>query len=283
MDHVSDWIVRHKAGLTAEALSDAIFAGQIVVFEDLPAIQDLIAAGRGLTERVFATTDPVAAHLEMSADDYQARYLELRRAFSQDATIRDAFEAALQVAGVDGQATYCDRFVLRISPPEMKGHRRGFGLVPPHRDSWGAGLSCQINWWLPLYPITRDRTLAIYPVHWTTPIANDADGWDWRQAGRVPEVPLLPTAKTLPDRSGEIRLVVDPGMLVAFSAAHLHATVPNTTSEARISAETRTVALADLTSGRGAPDIDGGDVPPALDWFRQLGGGDRLSDVLVRD
>ena len=275
-----DWIVRHRQGMTAEALSDAVFSGRILVFERLQPMRDLIAAARALTERVFATPDPVTAHREMPADAYQARYAELRRAFVKDREIREAFEAALVAAGVDGPTTFRDRLVLCISPPGISGYRRGFGLVPPHRDSWGAGLACQINWWLPVYPITRDRTLAIYPAHWAKPIANDAEGWDWRKAGKVPGVPLLPTAQAPPDRAGELRLVVEPGALVAFSAAHLHASVPNTTPEARVSSETRTVALADLASRRGAPDIDGGDVSPALDWFRRLETGDLLSDEL---
>ncbi|MGI9383306.1 MAG: hypothetical protein ACR2PO_09130 [Methyloligellaceae bacterium] len=277
-----EWIARHQAGITTEALSEAIFLGQVLVFERLHPMQDLIAAARGLIERAFATSEPVRAHRDIAPDTYRARYIELRQAFLRDDTIRDAFEAALLAAGVDGHATYRDRLVLRIAPPGVRGYRRGFGIVPPHRDSWGAGLTCQINWWLPIYPVNENRTLAIYPVHWTTPIANDAEGWDWRKAGSAPDVPLLPTAQAPPDKSGEIRLVVEPGALVAFSAAHLHASVPNTTPEARFSMETRTVALADFASGRGAPDIDGGSVPPALEWFRRLRGGDKLSDAMAR-
>ncbi len=274
---VTDWIERRVKGMSPEALSDAIFAGRILYFEGLQPMQDLIACARRCIDATFPGHDPVSAHTQLDQKSYEERCAAMRKAFITDRKALRALEASLTAAGVDGHATYRDRLVLRVSPPGALGYRRGFGTVPPHRDSWGSGLMNQINWWLPVYPITKERTLAIFPAHWKDPVKNDSRGWNWREAGKNPGVALLPTAQSDLDRSGEIRVVVEPGTLVAFSAAHLHASVKNTTNAARFSCESRTVNIDELRSGNGAPDIDGGGVQPALEWFVRLGDGEALT------
>ena len=63
-------------------------------------------------------------------------------------------------------------------------------------------------------------------------------------------------------------MVVEPGELLCFSAAHLHAGVPNHTGRARFSIETRTVSRHDLLAGRAAPNVDGMGTTPRTRWFR---------------
>ena len=271
------WLERRSLGATHKELSEAIFAGRILCFEGLEPVRDLVAVARRYARSAFPNIDPVTAHQSFGKEEYAARYDGLRQSFLNDEQANGLAEAALAAAGVDQETSYRDALVVRVSPPDMAGYRRGYGTVPPHRDSWGSGIMCQINWWLPVFPVTRERTLAIFPAHWTKRIENDSDGWNWRRAGKDPDVPLLPTAGPQPDRSGEIRLVVEPGTLVAFSAAHLHASVANTTHHARFSCEIRTFSHDDLRLERGAPNIDGGSVSPAFSWFRRLGDGAKLS------
>ena len=72
-------------------------------------------------------------------------------------------------------------------------------------------------------------------------------------------------------------MVVEPGDLLCFSGAHLHASVPNTSAEARVSVELRTVNRDDLEEGRGAPDLDGrAPVTPLL--LVSLDGGRRAAE-----
>ena len=276
------WLERRTEGATPEELSEAIFAGRILCFEGLAPVLDLVAAARRCAEAAFPNGDPVTAHASLGAADYAARYEEMRRSFLNDDEANGAVEAALTAAGVDSQVSYHDALVVRVSPPDAADYSRGFGTVPPHRDSWGSGFLSQINWWLPVYPVTEDRTLAIFPAHWNKKIKNDSDGWDWRKAGKDADVPLLPTASEYLDRTSEIRLLVQPGTLVAFSAAHLHASVSNSTPFARFSCEIRTISLDDLRPGRGAPNIDGGAMTPAFSWFRRLGDGEKLPPSLLK-
>ena len=75
------------------------------------------------------------------------------------------------------------------------------------------------------------------------------------------------------DTESELRIVIDPGDLLCFSGAHLHASVPNTTSEMRCSVELRTVNVDDLARDRGAPDLDGRAPLVPLEWFRSMANG----------
>ena len=54
----------------------------------------------------------------------------------------------------------------------------------------------------------------------------------------------------------QIRVVTPVAGVLVFSAAHLHSTVPNTTSRTRFSIDFRTVNLDDLTEPRGAANVD---------------------------
>ena len=54
----------------------------------------------------------------------------------------------------------------------------------------------------------------------------------------------------------QIRVVMEPGGLLIFSAAQLHSSVPNTSGETRLSIDFRTVHIDDLKANRGAPNID---------------------------
>lgn len=275
------WIRRLSAGLTRDTLSDAIFSGQILYFENLAPMGRVVDEACRLVNEALAPHNPERAHQDLEPSEYRKRFASAQGAYRSSKIIRQELEAALISAGLDPSDTFADKFMLRVSPPEMRSYERsGFGAIPPHRDSWGSALLSQINWWFPVFPLSEDRTMAIFPAHWAAKVDNDADSWDWRRAGKDAGTPLLPTAQGVIDRSGEIRLMVEPGTLVAFSAAHLHASIPNTTSLARFSSETRTVDIRDVISGRGAPDIDGLGVCAAYSWFRRIGNGERLSQAL---
>jgi ectoine hydroxylase-related dioxygenase (phytanoyl-CoA dioxygenase family) len=72
------------------------------------------------------------------------------------------------------------------------------------------------------------------------------------------------------DTSSERRVVLEPGDLLCFSGAHLHASVPNVSERTRVSVELRTVNLDDFRSGRGAPNLDGRAPQVPLQWFRSI-------------
>ncbi|WP_315982621.1 phytanoyl-CoA dioxygenase family protein [Aliamphritea spongicola] len=72
------------------------------------------------------------------------------------------------------------------------------------------------------------------------------------------------------DESGVVKVVIQPGDVLAFSSAHLHASVPNTTDAIRYSVEMRTIHQSDLDAGRVAPNVDNAATVPMYRWFRHV-------------
>jgi len=273
-----DWIERIDGGLTPDDLAARTFAGRILWFAGLPAVAALIAETRAILDDVFAGAHPPTAFRQLGEDGFRQAMQRAQKRFAASPEIERHWTQALITAGVTHEATYRDRLVLRAAPPFDAPSGSGYGTLPPHRDSWGAGLDCQINWWLPIFDLAADRTMAVFPHAWDRKVCNDSAGWDAGRARKEPGYPDLPTARERIDWAQALPLVVPTGTLMAFSASHLHATVPNTSGEARISSETRTLDRRHLLERRGAPNLDRAPGEPATAWFRRLEGASRLSD-----
>lgn len=264
-------------GLSQEEFADAMFSGRVLVFCGLGSVQSLVGIARDTIATVFAPHDPFQAHDELSAADYKARNLALRRAFDAHPRAAAAFPSMFhEAASLDPATTYRDRLILRSSPPIAPLHDDPQVVLPAHRDTWGSGYLCQINWWLPVYDVDAASTAMIYPRYWDRPVANNAKGWDWRRMRHDPAYPPLPTTAEAFESGDALPLLLEPGEVAAFSGAHLHATIPNRTSRPRFSADTRTVDMRHIAQQRGGPDVDHGDVRPAAEWFANVISGEKL-------
>ena len=258
----------------------AISGGDLLVFEKEPPMVAVGAYADALIRETFETDDPVRAQFGLGRDEYLCRVEALQRRFRKDDAAKELFLAALGHAGVDLRRTFWDWLYLRVSPhgDEHAGRRTaGLGF---HRDTWASNVYAQTNWWAPIYPITAGRTVAFYPAYWEKPLKNTSGGWDLEEirAGRS-DAPVVPGPTGTVDTASELRPVIEPGDLLLFSGAHLHASVPNTTGVARFSVEVRTVDAGDAAAGRGAPNVDGYAPRVASSWFRHAEDGTPLPAV----
>ena len=258
----------------------AIYDGDLLVFEKVPPMVELCAYADALIRETFETDDPVRAQFGLGRDEYLCRVEALQRRFRKDDAAKELFLAALGHAGVDLRRTFWDWLYLRVSPhgDEHAGRRTaGLGF---HRDTWASNVYAQTNWWAPIYPITAGRTVAFYPAYWEKPLKNTSGGWDLEEirAGRS-DAPVVPGPTGTVDTASELRPVIEPGDLLLFSGAHLHASVPNTTGVARFSVEVRTVDAGDAADGRGAPNVDGEAPRVASGWFRHVEDGTPLPAI----
>jgi len=219
-----------------------------------------------------------AVALKTERDEYVARVESLQRQYRKHLPARSLFFAALAHIGVDLPRTCWDWLQLRVLPHGDAHASQRTARLDFHRDTWSSNVYAQTNWWTPIYPITADRTIAFYPAYWSGPLPNTSGSWDLediraRQKGGAPDaasIPVVPEPCEPVDTSAELRMVIEPGDLVCFSGAHLHAGVPNQTGAARFSVEVRTVNIDDVVSGRGAPNMDGAAPRVALEWFRRV-------------
>jgi hypothetical protein len=254
-----------------------VFAGDLIVFTAVPP---LIEAA-GLVDRLVRDVlgEPERANAE-AVDELRAR-------FGAEPALRRLFRAALEHVGVDPAGSYWDSIYLRVVPPvARRDTERQIGRIGFHRDTWSSNVLQQTNWWTTIRPLSAERTIAFYPGYWSRPIANTSVDWDLeeirarrRSGERDEDIPIVPEPSEPVDTSSELRVVIEPGDLLCFSGAHLHASVPNVSEEMRVSVELRTVNLDDFVRGRGAPNLDGRAPSVPLEWFRSIADGSSLTGV----
>ena len=284
-------LTRATAPLSDLARGRAVFAGALLHFRDLPAVYALGAYADRAIRAALETADPPAAQHALPAEDYVARIHALQKPFRRDAAACGLFEDVLTAVGADPARTFFDWLHLRALPDGTSHTSRATRATGPHRDTWGSAVMQQTNWWMPIYPITDGRTIALYPDYWDLALANTSADWQFEKARTyrrtAPAVSAEPAYPTIPepaepvDRGREFRAVIEPGDVLCFSGAQLHATVPNRTGLARFSLEVRTVCLDDVLGGRGAPNIDGHQPRPRYEWFRRVTDRAPLVDVLA--
>ncbi|NIR28238.1 MAG: hypothetical protein GWN84_02665 [Gammaproteobacteria bacterium] len=260
------------------------FAGRLLVFTDVPSLRALCARLDARAREALGGLDPQTAQFELGRDTWLARIDPLQRSGRRDPALRHLFTAALAEVGVDAQRTYADKLTLRVVPHGTTHGGGRHSMTAVHRDTWGSNLRAQINWWTPIYALSSRRTIAFYPGYWSRPVANTSDAWDFdellacRRDGRP--YPTVPEPTEPVDPAAERRIVIEPGELLCFSGAHLHASVSNDSARTRFSLETRTVNLDDLRAERGAPNVDGLGTKRMFRWFARLSDGAALSAAM---
>jgi hypothetical protein len=247
--------------------AELVFRGDLLVFKRVPPLLEVASLLDGL---IGETPDVTAID-------------ELQRRVRRDPEVKRLFRAALEHVGVDAARGYWDSIYLRIVLPVEGDAERQIGRIGFHRDTWSSNVLQQMNWWTTIRPLSAERTIAFYPGYWSRPIANTSADWDLdairerrRRGERDEDLPIVPEPTEPVDTTSELRIVIEPGDLLCFSGAHLHASVPNVSGETRCSVELRTVNIDDFTRGRGAPDLDGRAPKVPLDWFRSMTDGSPL-------
>jgi hypothetical protein len=252
-------------------LSDAeraerVFAGRLLVFTGAPSLRALCALADACVHDVFDAVEPETAQFVLAPRVWEARVDTLRGRLRRDPQASRLLAATLAEVGVDPERTYRDKLALRVLPhgvPPAGGRPpRGTAF---HRDTWGSNV--------------------LAPYYWAHPLANTSGSWDFdellahRRARRP--YPSVPEPTEPVDTASELPVVIEPGELLCFSGAHLHASAPNDSGRARFSLETRTVNLDDVRAGRAAPNLDGLGTRRMFGWFGRLADGAPLTDAVA--
>ncbi len=255
-------------GTSPEAISTALFDGALIVFDGLQPIRRLITQVRAIIEDIFESADPMTAETSLGPTAFRRRALHARHVVESDENAQRYWRDSLAEIGYASEDSYLDRIRLRVVPSWPEAHGRVVRPLPPHRDTWGSGIMAQINWWLPLFPLSATRTMLVWPNAFRRPIANTSADWDYDalMAGQKKDYPLLPVACEPPNEPG-IPVLIEPGALLAFSAAHLHASAADESGISRFSIDTRTVWAGDAAAARGAPNVDGAARCAHWEWF----------------
>ncbi|QEN88002.1 hypothetical protein FZC33_17535 [Labrys sp. KNU-23] len=272
---------------------DRIYAGEIARFAGLSPMQALVAFTRSLLEEAFYPHQPAEIHRHLGHDRQVEEFSRLQKAFVQSAEVKRLWGEVFATLGLDPEKLARDRLHLRFQPHQAPAanlpRARSTATIAFHRDTWGSNLYAQTNWWAPIYPITAGRTFAIYPDLWTRAVPNTSASFDLEAVlarAKIAGRHAVDADDAIPHLSGAVDVgvvepvVIEPGEVIAFSSAHAHAGVPNSTDFTRISLETRTLWIEDVVAGRGAPNVDGDAPWMAPGWFRRVSDGASLTEIL---
>ena len=273
------WLKEIRGALDDQQRGALIYGGKLLVFKQVPAMQRLCVFADELITAAFNSHAPEKAQFELERDEFLSLAAATQSRFKKHPESRKLFRSALDEIGVDIEHSYWDRLLLRILP---HGDTHAGGLTSRagiHRDTWGSNLYQQANWWAPIYALTSERTIVFYPDYWSQPVENTSASWSYDEyvttrrhtdPRLVPSYPPAPQPQQVIDTSAEIRVVIDPGDMLCFSGAHLHASAANVSGSARFSIESRTVNIDDLKHNRAAPNIDCQARQVRFAWFRHM-------------
>ena len=277
------------------ALSDderrkRLFSGDIFVFSPSPAAKDLVSLARNMIEEAFAPHDPRKVQNHMAAEDVAAILSEMKPRFIHHPACKSLIGRILGEHGADLDRTYFDVPRLRTSYP---GDFLNTGIAyafHPHRDTWYSAPMCQINWWLPVYPIESENSMAFYPRYFDEAVANNSEVYNYFEWNKTRSEIMKHTKRDtrVQPKAHEalqpvtVRFLPPPAGLIVFSGAQMHESVPNATDVARYSIDFRTVHVDDVMTRRGAPNVDSRSSGTTMRDYLRASSLEHLPDEAIR-
>lgn len=240
--------------------------GNIFVYSPSPAAEAVCAFARQMLERAFPGLDPRQAQHSMPVEQFSGILAELKPAFIHHPKIKPLLQQLLAERGCNLDETYFDVPRLRSSTSDgylTSGIAYAFH---PHRDTWYSAPMCQLNWWLPVYPMPPKSGMVFHPLYWSEPVKNSSRDYNYAQWNRESrytaknhvhkDTRIQPRPEQTLNLGGGLIVNGEPESLTVFSGAQMHASAENTSGETRYSIDFRTVHLQDVVQGLGAPNVD---------------------------
>ncbi len=269
-----------------------LYAGQLFVISPRPSTVALCEFAKEMIQEAFGAIDPLEAQYHMPVEQYVAIVTPLKPKFIHHPETKKLLRELVADCGCDLNETYVD--VPRLRMVTSDGYlTSGVGYAHhPHRDTWYSAPMAQLNWWLPIYEIESERSMAFHPAYWSKAVKNGSPGFNyyvWNSEGRKNAAQHIksdtrkqPKPEEAMELEPQVRIICPPGGAILFSAAQMHSTVPNTSGRARYSIDFRTVNLADLRTGRGARNVDSQPVGTSLRDFVRGSDGAPMPEEVVQ-
>lgn len=268
-----------------------LYDGQLFLFTPRPSTLALVEFARKMIEEAFPGLDPRTAQFSMSVEEYVSIVAPLKPKFIHHPETKGLLRNIMQEFGSDLEATYID--VPRLRMVTSHGYlTSGVGYAHhPHRDTWYSAPMCQLNWWIPIYDIESENSMAFHPNYWDRPVKNgsrDFNYYEWNATGRKNAASQIksdtrkqPKPEEPMELEPQVRFVGKAGSVVLFAAAQMHSTVPNTAGVARYSIDFRTVNYHDVVNKLGAPNVDSACTGTSLRDFMRATDFSRMPEEVV--
>lgn len=257
--------VHFDADMPDDERRQRLYAGEIFIFSASPGTRALIALARRMLEEAFAPHDPRKIHEHKTPEEVAAILSTLKPAFIHHPECKKLLPQIMAEHGVDLERLYFDVPRMRSAYPS---HFLSSGIAyafHPHRDTWYSAPQCQLNWWIPIYPVHPDNAMGFYPRHFEEAVLNSSSTYnyyEWNTNNRATAAQNIKTDTRIqpkalaPIDKVNLRYLPPAGGIIIFSGAQLHETVENSTGVARYSIDFRTVNIDDARAKQGAPNLD---------------------------
>jgi hypothetical protein len=243
-----------------------LYRGDIFLYSPRASSNALCEFAREMIEEAFGSLDPRTAQYEIPVEEYVSIVAPLKPKFIHHPESKRLIREILRDMGADLETTFLDVPRLRM----VTSHAyltSGVGYAHhPHRDTWYSAPPTQINWWLPIYDIDTESSMAFHPAYWGKAVRNGSrrfNYYQWNAQGRASAAKHIksdtrdqPKPEEPIELEPAVRFVTEAGGMILFSGAHLHSTVPNTSGLTRYSIDFRTIDIADTELRLGAPNVD---------------------------
>ena len=205
-----------------------LYAGDIFVHAETDASRELIALARDLLEEAFAPHEPESVHEHMAAEAVAGILAKLKPRFIHHPACKALLPRILAEHGCDLEKTYFDVPRMRSAYPSNFLSSGIAYAFHPHRDTWYSAPVCQLNWWIPIYPLEADNAMAFYPRYFSEPVRNSSEiynYYEWNTKNRATaaqHVKADTREQPKPQQELErvtVRLLPPPGAIIVFAGA----------------------------------------------------------------
>ena len=243
-----------------------LFHGQLFVYSATPGSKAFVQLARDMIKRAFGSLEPETAQFRMPVEEYVAVLSTLKPDFIHDPRSKECIQAILRDLKCDPEKTYFDLPRLRTATSDDYLTTGMAYAFHPHRDTWYSAPQCQVNFWMPVYPIVAENAIAFHPRYWSEGVRNGSAAYnysEWKRTSRwtaarhiKSDTRKQPKPEEPMQLEPQLRLLPPPGGMIVFSGAQMHSTVPNTSGRTRFSIDFRIVHIDDVRGRVGAPNVD---------------------------
>ena len=180
--------------LDDDARRNRLYAGDIFTFSASKNTLALVALARSMLEQALAPHDPRQIHHHKTAEEVAEILAKVKPAFIHHPECKRLIPLIMQERGIDLEKLYFDVPRMRSAYPS---HFLSSGIAyafHPHRDTWYSAPMCQINWWLPIYPLDPNNAMGFYPDYFDTPVQNNSEiynYYEWNTKNRATAAQLV--------------------------------------------------------------------------------------------
>src|SRR6266496_364189 len=160
------------SSLNDDTRRELLYNGQLFSYSKHPSISALCEFAGEMLREAFHPLDPLMAQFHMPVERFVEIFGPLKPKFIHHPRTKEIIRNILQDFGCNLDDTYQD--VPRLRAVTSDAYlTSGVGYAHhPHRDTWYSAPMCQLNWWLPIYDIESESSMAFHPRYWSEPVEN---------------------------------------------------------------------------------------------------------------